>query len=143
MAFSWQLPDGRWRVRVSAGSGKKRKQITGTVETEADIAAIIPKLAARAGRKMERDRRGYVYFLRNADGFIKIGFSGDPLARMKEYRQAAKHTGGSVQLVLVAPGTRHDESRMHARYADYRLEGERELFMETGTLKKFLRTVLD
>jgi hypothetical protein len=65
-------------------------------------------------------RKGYVYFLRSGAA-VKIGFSTRPADRME-----ALLTGmpGSVDLFITLPGRMIDERRLHAVFADYRLNGE-------------------
>lgn len=65
-------------------------------------------------------RKGYVYFLRSG-GAVKIGFSTRPIDRME-----ALLTGmpGSVDLFITLPRRMIDERRLHAAFAEHRLNVE-------------------
>jgi hypothetical protein len=62
-----------------------------------------------------------IYFIRAANGAIKIGYSVNPVARL-----ATMQTGSPVHLELVAvvTGTQRDEKALHAQFAEHRISGE-------------------
>lgn len=66
-------------------------------------------------------RKGFVYFVREENGPIKIGWGQNPQRRM-----AGMQTGNPRRLVLLGcmPATRKEERQLHARFADLRLAGE-------------------
>lgn len=63
---------------------------------------------------------------------IKIGFSVEPLQRVKEFTRGPFPT----DLITVWPGTREDEHGLHVRFKNYRLCGE--WFYPTQELLEFL-----
>ena len=65
-----------------------------------------------------------VYFIRAADGVgpIKIGVSGCPELRR---RQLSSDLKTPLTILATAPGTFRDERRLHLRFAEYRVSGER------------------
>lgn len=63
---------------------------------------------------------GFVYFIRRAD-FVKIGFSTDPDARLRQIRM---NTPDKLELLLAVPGTMKDERRLHADLKRMRHQGE-------------------
>jgi hypothetical protein len=62
----------------------------------------------------------YVYFLIAGDR-IKIGVSRTPMSRVADVALGA---ADRVREVLVVPGTRADEKKLHRRFASYRTRGE-------------------
>lgn len=79
--------------------------------------------SATAGRRSDDLRQaGLVYFVREGhDGPIKIGYALEPIQRLKSLQ-----IGNPRLLVLVGyfPGDVAMERRLHARFADWRLNGE-------------------
>lgn len=75
--------------------------------------------------------RGYVYFARNmADGLVKIGYSHNPIERIKCF-------GPDMRLLAVYPGGMHDEKEIHKQLARMRHEGE--WFRYSIVIKRFVR----
>lgn len=81
--------------------------------------------------KLEKSRReaaqrelaaaSLVYYVRReSDGLIKIGTTG----RVDRRMATLEHDHGPLQLLLTHDGDRAAEERMHARFADWRAEGE-------------------
>lgn len=63
-----------------------------------------------------------VYFVRAANGLVKIGVSADPRGRLKSLQTASPVR---LELALVLPGQGADgEAALHARFAAYRSHGE-------------------
>jgi hypothetical protein len=75
--------------------------------------------AAEASR-LAAEARSIVYYLRRADGLIKIGFSARYPARLNSLR--AKH--GELRLLLAYAGGRKEEAEAHGRFALARATGE-------------------
>jgi hypothetical protein len=77
-----------------------------------------------------------VYFVCDALGRIKIGFSNNVQKRVK-----ALQTANSMPLTLVGtmPGTFATEKALHARFANARIQGE--WFQPTDELISFIREV--
>jgi hypothetical protein len=75
--------------------------------------------AARRPRARRRTR-WYVYFLRAGDR-IKIGVSWKPFSRLADLAGSAH---ASVSTVVIVPGTRADERRLHRLFDAYRTNGE-------------------
>jgi hypothetical protein len=59
-----------------------------------------------------------IYFLRRADGAIKIGFSSDVLKR----KTSLEVEHGSLELRGVIEGGRHEEKLLHRDSAEYRVK---------------------
>lgn len=64
---------------------------------------------------------GYVYFIRAASGFIKIGYSIDPQRRLEELR---KDCYEELTLIATQPGNISDENRFHKVLRDSHVMGE-------------------
>lgn len=63
-----------------------------------------------------------VYFIEAGDRqAYKIGFSNDPLQRMKDLQQA---THLPLRLAVASPGGRSEEGRLHRRFKDFKISGE-------------------
>ena len=67
--------------------------------------------------------KGFIYFLRakGYSGGMKIGFSSDPKARMKQLRS---EVGVPLRLQGYVPGTQRHEQVIHAILSHARLHGE-------------------
>jgi len=77
----------------------------------------------RAKDHIKRDEgapRQYVYFASNQGGHIKIGFSSNPWARVRELSTG----GGPLRLLAVQSGSRQDEAALHLRFSALRKHGE-------------------
>ena len=75
-------------------------------------------------------RKGLVYFF-ECGGFIKIGFSIDPEARLRQIQISGNGTTApqnvnmrEAKMLTAAPGSRNDEMALHNRFAATRDEGE-------------------
>lgn len=67
-----------------------------------------------------RDKAGHVYFIL-FDGFVKIGWTIRPTARLNEIANILPRP---AEVLGVYPGTRIDEARLHRKFADQRAVGE-------------------
>lgn len=76
-----------------------------------------------------------IYFLQSTGGQIKIGYSAQLPKRLKAIHAI---NGEGVRFLGAIAGTREDEARLHAQYAEERLHGE--WFQLTHRLMLFLVT---
>lgn len=76
--------------------------------------------------------RGFVYFLQDEDGFVKIGHAQDVKARVAVLQTASRQT---LRLLGAMPGGRREEAALHRRFAPTRARGE--WFAPTPTLLVF------
>lgn len=88
--------------------------------------AIKPKFTRPA------DRAGYVYFLR-CGRRVKIGFSGDPLARLLSLQTGLP---GIIDAFVFVPAFASDERRLHRKFAFHRKA--REWFAFTPDLRQVM-----
>lgn len=66
----------------------------------------------------------YVYFLkRQLGGLIKIGYSKDPVSRMKSHRL----NFGRMSLLGVIPGGKCEEQDIHKRFSHLQVEGHKSI----------------
>ena len=76
----------------------------------------------------------FVYFARAAStGLVKIGISTDPTKRLRGIQTG---NGEEIEIVLILPGGRHLECKLHSRFKHQRERGE--WFREEGKLLDFL-----
>lgn len=90
--------------------------------------SISPVFADR--KPVVTERTGHVYFIR-FDAKVKIGFSIDPMTRIKAHPHQ--------EVLAVIPGTRADEKRCHAAFAHLRDVGE--WFHAEAELLDFIRAI--
>lgn len=82
-------------------------------------------------------RPGFVYFI-ECDGFIKIGFSLWPRARLEALQPACPHP---MRLVGTLRGkSSKDERRLHKRFAALRVRPRQEWFRDEPELRDFIAT---
>ena len=141
MASFKQIPDGRWRVFVSAESPEGRRRINRTVDTKEEAEALVPVLQAELGARQQEQRPGWVYFLKNRDGYIKIGFTTNLQSRLASLNGAAQHTGGRFDVLAIVAGTLEDERRIHERFF-YCRNGHHEVFSPDKHLRGFIERML-
>jgi hypothetical protein len=60
-----------------------------------------------------------VYFLQAGNGPIKIGYSGNPLKRLKLLQNLIPMR---LRILATQPGGREEEARLHRKFDDLRLE---------------------
>lgn len=76
----------------------------------------------------------YIYFITNEEeGLVKIGFSKNPLGRLKQIETA---NGGKLKLAKVIKGTRQEEVKYHKVFSRYKVR--REWFRLSEEIKYFL-----
>lgn len=80
---------------------------------------------------------GHTYFVRRADGLIKIGFSAKPGRRVKSL--AREH--GTLDVLAIVPCSVAGEFETHQQFADLRAEGE--WFRSSPTLLAFIEAIKD
>lgn len=90
-----------------------------------------PRVVGRSARES-----GVVYFIRDEDGYIKIGTAGSA-----ESRLAALQTAHRQRLTLLAtlPGERTEELALHRRFASAHVRGE--WFRPTPDLVHYIKAV--
>lgn len=71
-------------------------------------------------QRRRREPARTVYYVRRADGLIKIGVTGNLKARIRHLR--ADH--GPLELLATHDGGRKAEAAAHRRFAEHRVEGE-------------------
>ena len=74
-----------------------------------------------------------VYFALAPNGLMKIGYSQDPVARVKALQSGHKRP---LQLLKTVYGARTEEAAFHRQFKEYRIWGE--WFHLTGRLLKFI-----
>lgn len=62
-----------------------------------------------------------IYFIGTGDGPIKIGFSNDPLARLRALQTASPYP---LKLLATTRGGPKKEAEYHTRFAEHRMSGE-------------------
>jgi hypothetical protein len=103
---------------VRRGGRAERCRLTLTIDVEAALAWI----SERYPKTLSFNRRSVVYVARRStDGAVKIGFTSDIERRVRELR---KENRTAVDLIALLPGAKPDELRLHARFAEKRLDGE-------------------
>jgi len=81
---------------------------------------------------------GFIYFMRNSRGQIKIGWtSKDPTERRRSLQ-----TGEADEIILVGwmKGSKRQEGVLHVRFAPWRVRSNSEWFHSSPELEKFIRT---
>lgn len=77
--------------------------------------------AQRRALREDDGKKSYVYFALDGRGRMKIGFSRNPWARVRDLSREQK---SKVELVAKIVGTFADERAHHERFADLRINGE-------------------
>ena len=76
-----------------------------------------------------------IYFIRQSNKFIKIGYSADPQSRLKELQTGSP---SKLHIQAVIDGNTQTEKGLHEMFAHLRAKGE--WFRYTDELKWFIRT---
>lgn len=107
-----------------AAEKASRQRLERTLEDAMASVREQGEMLARHERGLtgRRARALKVYFARGPTGNIKIGISANPWARAKDLATGAG--GGVITILATVDGTKDDEKRLHARFADTRLVGE-------------------
>jgi len=107
--------------------------------------------AAKARLKKHRAQKGWIYVARSNEGFLKIGFSKNPRARVSTlscdwtlmpgreypiYRE--RHQKLKITPLLAKPGVRNDEIQLHGSLLPYRASGCNEWYREDQDLVRLL-----
>lgn len=101
-----------WRMTVAPW----KRDFLATVEQE--VARRLAEVAEI--RETARREKSVVYYVRRADGLIKIGTTRKFARRMSDLRK--EH--GELQLLLTHPGSREREAEMHRKFAQLCVTGE-------------------
>lgn len=121
--WSWKRGDPRWdeywkRKKEEARAKKIRDELA-KANSEEHAEKYISKCANRPAFKTSK---GFVYFVQGlCGGAIKIGYSHDPVKRIKELQTGYPDT---LTILLMIPGDLQLESQLHTLFADFRLKGE-------------------
>lgn len=111
-----------WDTLGTTPDGKVRLWDSHEARVEHSAPCTATTERSPASVKPVRMVRSWVYFARSGtDGPIKIGWSKNPTARLKELSVASP---AGLSLVLAVPGDARDERRLHAQFAAHRLHGE-------------------
>lgn len=103
-----------------------------------DVAMANAWVAAKHPRSVAFGRESIVYFTRrDSDGAIKIGMTSDVLRRVPELRKK----GYAVVLLAAVPGDRALELRLHARFAEDRIDRNDEWFRPSERLLSFVENL--
>lgn len=94
------------------------------------------RIEANTAAEKAKDARTVVYFLRRANGDIKIGFSSD----LPQRRRALTREHGPLELLATLRGGRPVERDLHSMFAADR-QGDTEWFAPSSDLLAFLETV--
>ena len=80
-----------------------------------------------------RATAGFVYFIADEDGYIKIGHASSVPSRIASLQTATRH---HLRLIGFIPGTLADERALHAKFASSHVRGE--WFAPTPALDSYL-----
>ena len=108
--------DGRWFTAEECRAfTEARQQEIAARRGQGQSALVVP---ARARRAPKAD--SHIYFLRVGD-LVKIGYSTKPLSRIDDLRTVV---AGKISSLVIVPGTRRDETRLHHALRAHRRNGE-------------------
>lgn len=121
--------------------------IEGCMEADCGVASmtgvydaiLVAASCARAERRSAQRRRedvAQVYFIRRADGLVKIGYSHDPAARLSQLKQ---HHQCEMEILATTPGARAAERELHEKFSESRTTGE--WFHPSGALMQHIATL--
>lgn len=80
---------------------------------------------------------GFVYFIADEDGYLKIGYSHDPQARLAQLQTASRQT---LRIITTVAGDIPTEKSLHALFADAHVRGE--WFAPTERLVAFMSDLI-
>lgn len=108
---------------------RERREVTGLTVTQMNewLATLdVPQDMVWTSKEVrsptwERGEDGYVYFISDEDGFIKIGRALKPHKRLASFQVSHRQT---LTLLATIPGGVAKESEMHRRFASSRHRGE-------------------
>jgi hypothetical protein len=84
----------------------------------------------------KREDIASVYFIRRADGLVKIGYSHNPRLRASQLRQQHQC---EMEILATTLGARCKEKELHRRFSKYRVHGE--WFSPSEELMRFVSEV--
>jgi hypothetical protein len=136
----WSACDHSWFVRWWQGNSQHEKGFKLDGQRASEFAAEVEQQKRRPRSEPELPQskvtvrrlddglsswwwrvRSMVYFIRAADGMVKIGTSTNVLKRVKDL---ASQSPVPLELVAVVPGNTTDEAALHDRFNDARDHGE-------------------
>jgi hypothetical protein len=128
----------RWRLIVRKPGTPDRAESFDSEEEAVRAKSARQVETLRPGQKTapKQPLTTYVYFLRAADGAIKIGRSVNPLARLSSLQTGASE---GLRLLLLAPGLQRHEKDLHRIFAASRKQGE--WFHPTDDIALLIRQV--
>lgn len=118
--YSEQIGVKYGTVKRWATEGMPMLRRGGSVRVDPEPANEWVTLNRSASVAFARAPRVYLV-QRDSDGAIKIGFCSDVVRRVRELRKGVEY---EVSLLAVFPGDKPDELRLHARFRDFRIDGE-------------------
>lgn len=107
-------------------------ELTRDSNGEARVASVVV-----AEHAEDQHKNDHVYFIEDDKGFIKIGRSSDPDARLNQLRTASS---ARLTLMAVEPGGSEVEAHLHRKFADVRHIGE--WFYGSGSLRTYISRVV-
>lgn len=111
---------------------------------EADPAAAIHEAMTVDLLVYKQMRDSFVYFI-EAEGFIKIGYSRDPIIRLGQIRRGQSVAApegistSAARLLAVEQGDRSTEKSLHKRFAEHRVAGE--WFEKNDRLAHYIKSI--
>lgn len=138
---------GYYDVRVYAGgcvSETKRPvrrdfvtlQLNALLRNDTRLTATDLQWATAARTPVMARPDGYVYFIADEDGYIKIGHARDVNSRLRSLQTASRQ---ELRVVASTSGTASDEKALHAKFADAHVRGE--WFRATADLMAYITEV--
>ena len=130
-ALSIDVPNGTIKRWVGEGMPVRRVR---------DLLFVDP-IAARMwitarGLRIDSHRSSVVYFVRRADGAVKIGWTSDLERRLRELRKESRTT---ITLLAAIPGDKPDELRLQKRFVEYAIGDE--WFTESPKIIAFVTSI--
>lgn len=81
-------------------------------------------------------KRGYVYFISDNNGNVKIGVSNEPAGRLKTLQTG---NGARLNLLTCIRGGGWKESQLHKRFAEDRINGE--WFILSPQIENYIKAI--
>lgn len=119
-AESVGVKEGTMRRWIHEGMPGVVREGSRAVAVELDIARPWVEAKRASGRCWAFDRKTCVYFAQCREtGEVKIGFTQDVTARVREFEKQSKG-GRHVEVLALLPGDKQTELALHATYAHLR-----------------------
>jgi hypothetical protein len=123
--------------------GHEKQEKGGTLRMRVDVTAATAWLDERRrnqrmGPKHGANRRSVIFFAHDEDrDLIRISFSSDPEARLKDFRKHREGAHRNVKIVGTMPGDMLIELRIQGMFSHLRVESE--WFQADPELWRFIR----